>query len=56
VRFAKADPAQVFSDIIPQFGHHRLQMTFETVRPFRRTQRPFGVRIQYLKAKHLQIF
>ena len=45
-----------FLGIVPQFGHHRLQMTFEEGAALSSHAAAIRVRIQDLKAKHLQIF
>jgi hypothetical protein len=42
--------------IVPHFGHHRLQMTFEEGAAVPPNTAAIRVRIQDLKAKHLQIF
>jgi hypothetical protein len=45
-----------FLGIAPQFGHHRLQMTFEEGAGVPSHAATIRVGIQDLKAKHLQIF
>jgi hypothetical protein len=45
-----------FLGIVPQFGHHRLQMTFEEGAAVPSHAAAIRARIHDLKAKHLQIF
>jgi hypothetical protein len=42
--------------IVPRFGHHRLKMTLEEGAAVPSHAAAIRVRIQDLKAKHLQIF
>jgi len=56
VLFPKADLAKCFLSIVPQFGHHRLQMTFEEGAAVPSHAAAIRARIHDLKAKHLQIF
>ena len=44
-----------FLGIVPQFGHNRLQMTFEEGAAVPSHAAAIGVRVQDLKAKHLQM-